>query len=400
MSFSGLFAIGLSGVNAHAAGLETVSQNIANTQTAGYKRARTDFSTLVTSLAPQGGIEGGGVKADNRTIFSEQGAITRTASSTDLAISGDGFFVVSDEEGAGAPVSLTRSGGFNARSDGLLVNSAGYFLRANALTEGSGAGATPGGLATLQNVNINALTELSEASANIGLAGVLSADAAPGETTTRNIAIVDEAGDTRTLALTFASLGGGAYQASAAFADGGGAPIAEGVLAFTANGNFDADASTFPASLTANGQTLAVDFNDLTLRPGATQFTRAEADGAALGALTGVEISRDGVVTANFANGLSRDLYQIAIANVVNEEGLEEGPNSTYLLTSQAGAVSLDNPRTGRAGAVEASALELSTVNIGQEFSTLIETQRAYAANTRIISIADELWRTLTQTAA
>lgn len=397
MTFSGLFAVGLSGVNAYASSLEAVSQNIANAQTTGYKRERVDFSTLVTSLSPDGGIEGGGVGATARTLFGEQGAITRTNSSTDIAISGDGFFVVSESEDAGAPVSFTRSGGFSAREDGLLVNEAGYFLRAAPI---NGDGAAANALASLETVDINQFPTIAAATDQLTLSGNLSSNAAVGSVTAQHFQVFDADGTPRTLSLTLTSTGNGGFDAISAFSDGGRETVASGTLIFDANGRLDPNASTLPLSFSPNSsQTIDLNIRSLTLGPGATQFTNASANGAASGALTGVKISSDGRVIAQYSNGLTRDLYQIAIATFTNAEGLEIGSSSTYQLTTAAGALSLDNPQTGRAGAVEGSALEISTVEIAQEFSTLIETQRAYSANTRVISIADELWETLTQTA-
>lgn len=395
MSFSGLFAIGLSGVNAYASSLEAVSQNIANSQTTGYKRERIDFSTLVTSASPDGGIEGGGVGAAARTLFGEQGAITRTGSATDIAISGDGFFVVSETPDAGAPVSFTRSGGFSAQADGLLVNEAGYFLRAAPI---NGGGAS--GLASLEAVDINQFPTLAAPTDELTLSGNLSANAPAGAVVARHFQIFDAEGAPRTLSLTLTSTGNSGFDAVAAFADGAQETVASGALIFDANGRLDANASNFPLSFSPNSsQTIDLNIRSLTLGPGATQFTTSSANGAASGDFNGVEISSDGRIIAQYANGLTRDLYQIAIANFTNAEGLEIGASSTYQLTTAAGALSLDNPQTGRAGALEGSALEISTVEIAQEFSTLIETQRAYSANSRIISIADELWQTLTQTA-
>jgi len=403
MSLISIFAIGVSGVNAFSTSLEAVSGNIANSQTTGFKRARTDFSNLVTAEASGGGLTGGGVNAVNRQLASEQGAITRTNSQTDLAISGDGFFVVSqtpDGNPANDPFVFTRSGGFTAQADGSLMNEAGFFLRAAPVSD-DGAAAI-GGLNSLETVNINRITELAEATSTITLAGNLDANAAAGASVTQNFQIFDADGASRTFALTLTKTGANAWNAAAAFIDGAQENIASGTIVYGANGLIDASASSFPTSLTiaANaGQAINFDFSALSQTARATQITAANANGAASGALTGVEVSRDGRVTALFSNGLRRDIYQIALANFINPEGLDAGSASTFLLNTAAGDLSLDIPQTGRAGAIEGAALELSTVDIGQEFSTLIETQRAYSTNTRVITVADELWRTLTQTA-
>ena len=232
------------------------------------------------------------------------------------------------------------------------------------------------------------------------LAGALSTNAAAGAIAAQNIQTFDGDGTARNLLFTVTSRGDGNYDAIAQFTDGAQEVISSGALIFDANGRLDNAASSFALRGTTNdGQAINFDIAALTSGAGATQFTTATANGAAFGTLTGVDVSSNGRVTAQFSNGLTQDIFQIAIANVVNAEGLEEGPSSTFSLTSAAGDVSIDIPQSGRAGAIEGSALEISTVDIGQEFSALIETQRAYSANTRVISLADELWQTLTQTA-
>lgn len=292
MSINSIFSIGLSGVNAFASSLEAVSNNIANSQTTGYKRIQTDFSDLVTQNTPElneavgTGVTGTGVSAQQRQLVTEQGAITRTNSVTDLAIAGEGFFVVSetaDANPANSPFVFTRSGSFTADSAGNLVNEAGFFLR-GAATNADGTAALSDSLNSLETVNVNRAPPLS---------------------------------------------------------------------------------ATEPA----------------------------------FGALTGVNIE-DGFLIGTYANGQSRALFEIPLALFVNANGLEDGADTTFRSTTSAGDLSISRNGDGRAGVIESEALEISTVDIGQEFSTLIATQRAYSSNARVIAIADELWRTATETAA
>lgn len=289
MSFSGLFSIGLSGLTAFSSGLEAVSSNIANSQTNGYKRVRTDFANLIPSDAPAlsaavgAGVIGAGVAAASRQLNGEQGAIARTSTSTNIAVSGEGFFVVAEEPAAAASAFLfTRAGDFAPDALGNLKNAAGYYLQGAAV----GAGARPGvgSLQSLETVNVN--------------------------------------------------------------------------------------------------------------------LTPAGADPAALGDLTGVSIDADGYVNATYANGETHALFRIPLALFVNPEGLDEAARTAFRTTTLSGDPRLAGARAGAAGAIEGSAVEISTVDIGQEFSTLISTQRAYSTASRIISTADELWRTLVQTAA
>ncbi len=283
MALAGVFSIAVSGVNAFAKSLAAVSTNIANSQTTGFKRMRTEFADLVAAETAQPRGLAGGVAATNRTFAGEQGAVARTNTATNVAVAGAGYFVVSQDAAAAPPFLFTRSGDFAPDADGALVNGAGYYLQGYA-TDASGAAATSG-LAGLQTVNINR---------------------AP--------------------------------------------PLAAG--------------ATPP------------------------------------GALAGIEIDNEGRVIARYETGERIALYRIPLALFPNAEALAETRGTAFLQTTAAGALSLVLPREGRAGAVEGEALEISTVDIGREFSTLIETQRAYATNARVISVADELWRTLTGTAA
>lgn len=283
MSFAGVFSIAVSGVNAFARSLAAVSTNIANSDTTGFKRTRTEFSNLVSAQTAGAKSSAGGVGALNRTLAGEQGAVARTSVATNVAVAGAGYFVVSRDGESAPPFLFTRSGDFSANASGLLVNSAGYFLQGYATDE---AGSAPvSGLTALQTIDITRAPPLAA-----------------------------------------------------------GAP--------------------------------------------------------AVGELSGIAIDDQGRVMARYATGETIALYQIPLALFANPEALEETRGTAFLGTTAAGALALAAPRSGRAGAIEGEAVEISTVDIGREFSTLIETQRAYATNARVISVADELWRKLTETAA
>jgi flagellar hook protein FlgE len=283
MSFAGVFSIAVSGVSAFAKGLAAVSANIANTQTVGFKRARTDFASLVTVDAPDAGRRlAGGVGAVNRTLAEEQGAIRRTNAATNIAVAGAGYFVVGEDAETTALL-VTRSGDFAPNAAGALVNGAGYFLKGYPIGASGEAAAT--GRAGLETVDINRAPPLAAGSSPVG-------------------------------------------------------------------------------------------------------------------ALAGVDIDASGRVVARYATGERIALYQIPLALFANPEGLDEVRGGAFLPSTAAGPLSLAAPQSGRAGALEGAALEISTVDIGREFSTLIETQRAYASNARVINVADELLETLVRTAA
>ncbi|MEM9013955.1 MAG: flagellar hook-basal body complex protein [Pseudomonadota bacterium] len=399
MSFSGAFSIGLAGVNAYATSLQTISENIANSQTTGFKRARTDFADLIATPAADGGISGGGVTANARIQLNEQGGVVRTNSETDLALLGEGYFVVSetaDGNPAEEPLLFTRSGGFTTDQNGNLVNAAGYYLRGTPITDGA-APNLAGGLNSLQTVNINAVSELFEPTDAISLRGNLSADAITGETVNRSLSVIDADGTTQTLITTFFRTAGGQWFGE--ISDSVGTQLGQGEIVFDSNGRFNAEASGFPTQIQQNTSTFSIDASALTSITRATDLTSSTTDGARAAPLSGIEISGNGIVSARFANGLSRDLFLVPIATFRSDSALERGADSTYRSASSDDIPVLNAPGSERAGAIESAALEISTVDIAQEFSALIETQRAYSANTRVITVADELWRTLTQTA-
>lgn len=284
MSFASVFSIAVSGVNAFARSLAAVSSNIANIETVGFKRARTDFASLISGSAPETGARiGGGVGAVNRTLADEQGAFKRTNTATNVAVAGAGYFVVGDGAAAQAPFFFTRSGDFAPNAAGELVNGAGYYLQGYP-TDASGAAAVSG-VAGLETVNVNR---------------------AP--------------------------------------------PLASGATP--------------------------------------------------VGALAGVEIDSSGRVLARYSTGETIALYRIPLALFANPEGLEETRGAAFRQSTVSGDLALAAPQSGRAGAIAGEALEISTVDIGREFSTLIETQRAYASNARVITVADDLLQTLVRTAA
>ena len=220
MSISGLFTIGLSGVNAFSQSLETVSNNIANSQTTGFRRAVTEFSTLASNNAVGGGIEGGGVDATAQTQVSEQGAITRTSVTTNLAIAGNGFFVVSQaDDGAAAPdeLSFTRAGDFSLTEDGALENAGGFRLFGATITGNGNAAA--GSLASLSEISIDAEQSLSAPTQTLTIAGQISQDTPIGEGITRQVSIINQAGVAQSLNVSLQRSTANAFQANI-FAEG------------------------------------------------------------------------------------------------------------------------------------------------------------------------------------
>jgi flagellar hook protein FlgE len=197
--------------------------------------------------------------------------------------------------------------------------------------------------------------------------------------------------------------------------------IAVGDIAFTANGLLDTTNTTLPSTLSIGASspgggtadwdaTLGIAGQDITLSLGAagaaggfTQYASQSAlistsvNGAVFGSLTGVKVDEDGFVTALFDNGIERKIYQLPVATFINPAGLKPETGNAYSVTNDSGPFNLKIANTGGAGKVEGGSLEASTVDIAQEFTSLITTQRAYSASTKIITTADDMLNELIQ---
>ena len=205
------------------------------------------------------------------------------------------------------------------------------------------------------------------------------------------------------------------YQGSASNITGTN-PIASGTMSFNADGtlaNANSTATpatgnvsvTIPFSSTSglSPQTISINMGTVGSSNGVTQYdspsvlTSATPDGAAYGSLTGVTIGTGGVVTAQYSNGLSRNVYQLPLATFANPDGLNAVTGNAYQASENSGAATLNDANTGGSGTIQSSSLENSTVDLATEFTNLITTQRAYSAASRIVTTADTMLQTLEQ---
>ncbi len=428
MSISSIFAIGLSGVNAQSASLEALSNNIANSNTVGFRRTRTDFSQLVArEQSAVTGDAGTGVSANTRSIINQQGFIDRTQNTTDIAIAGNGFFVVSENATANEAdeILFTRAGDFSINSDGNLINSAGLFLRGQAIGVNGPANAT--NLGALQSINLGNIEGEGAATTSASLNAVFSSLAAvspqaatynPANPATnlasgavnsdlrQNFTIFDDDGNSTTLTLAFLRTGQNQIAVEAFDPNNPAAlPLSSGTLQFTPTGALDQANSTFLANIDLSSldggdfSTLSLSLESLSISSSVNRVISSTSNGAPFGEVTGFEVNDTGILSAIFSNGSTRDLFQIPLAQFTNPDGLIQAGTTAFQNSTGTGTLTLAAAGSENFGTIEGGSLETSTVDITQEFSTLIETQRAYAANSRILSIADDLLQTLNETA-
>ncbi|MFH5880050.1 flagellar hook protein FlgE [Arthrobacter sp. NA-172] len=379
---------GISGLRAHQTMLDVTGNNIANVNTAGFKASSTQFQDTLSQMtqgagAPQAEIGGTnpaqiglGVRVAAVSTNFSQGSSQNTGRATDMMISGDGFFITSK---AGQQL-YTRAGAFDMDAAGRLVSPDGGILQGWSATNGTVNLGGPTGPIALSPNTTSAAVATTKASLN----GNLPSDAALGTSVERQVKVYDAAGASRSLTLTFSRIAAGWNVAGA---DANGA-TANSTLAF-ANG-----ALTSGGSMTVGGTT--VDMSTVTGFAAMDTLTVASEDGSAAGKLESFTLGGDGSLIGSFSNGSKQVLARVALAHFTNPGGLEKAGSSTYVATANSGTPQLGAPGDAGLGTVTAGSLEMSNVDLSQEFTNLIVAQRGFQANARIITTSDEVLQELT----
>ncbi len=428
MSLYGALLTGVSSLNANGRALSITSSNIANVNTVGYKTSTADFSTFLASTGSANVVTPSSVQVSATQHLTQQGLLTTTASSTDLAITGNGFFIVTPTPSNPLQTYYTRAGSFTADSDGLLKNASGLYLEGWTLNPD---GSMPSNRSSLSVINLQSINGTAEETTQMSLNANLQASAVPVGAYTagdlyngvvtpefeQTINVYDTQGAARPMQLAFVKTGADTWAYEVSYqgdvADIGGAannPINAGTITFNPDGTLASPAGgvanfsiAWDASTGLVAQPMTVNFGTVGQADGVTQFDAASAitavnvDGAPYGSITAVTVDEEGYVSALFDNGIQRRVFKVAIATFVNPDGLAPVAGNAYQLTDEAGIPSILEPGTGGAGAIASNALEASTVDLAREFSDLITTQRAYSAATRIITTADQMLQELMQ---
>ncbi|WP_018877827.1 MULTISPECIES: flagellar hook protein FlgE [unclassified Thioalkalivibrio] len=406
------FNIGLSGLNAAQADLQTTGNNVSNSGTTGFKRSRAEFGDVFAQSF--GGISqtaiGSGTRLQAVTQQFSQGRTEFTENGLDLAINGEGFFVLNDQ---GSTV-YSRAGAFQVDRDGYLVNNQG--LRLQGYDEAGGTNL--GDLRLQTDTAAPQATENLEALINLRSdAPALSADPADFDLEdpetynfSTSLTMYDSLGIARDANIYFVKTGQNEWNAHVAVRREDGSlqevdyPGGVDALAlqFGSDGALaavvpDPDGLTVPGATLDGADDLVfdIDFDGTTQFGGDFSVNDLNQDGFASGQLTGIDIDQTGVVFARFTNGQSTELGQLALANFPNPQGLEQLGDNNWAETFAAGDVRLDRPGSSNLGSVQAGALEASNVDIAQELVNLITAQRNFQANAQTISTADQVTQTI-----
>jgi flagellar hook protein FlgE len=407
----GSFSAGLSGLSAHAAQLSVIGNNLANINTIGYKASVVSFADLVsqtvggTSINPmQVGL---GVLTGSISPVFSQGAIENSRESTNAAIQGNGFFVVRGENGN----AYTRAGNFSFNADGDLVTPDGWRVQGYTQVDAAtGKVVTTGALSDIvippgvlrQPVATTIARTLINLDADAPVTG--------GVDFTSSFKIFDALGSAHVVTVNFQKTGAGAwtYTATVPQADvNGGAgdfQLATGALTFDGAGQLTAPNAdvllTAPAAW-ANGAAGTNITWDITSPPpdkaaitnyaSASETQSITQNGSAVGQVSQVSIDPDGQIIATFGAGQTVAVGQLALANFNNPKGLVKLGANRFGEGQAAGTANIGTAGTGGRGTLVGSAVEQSNVDIAQEFTQMILAQRGYQANSRTITVSDEV---------
>jgi flagellar hook protein FlgE len=426
----------VSGMNAQGQALANTADNIANARTVGFKRIETPFETLVTSENLWGRHSPGGVIAKRKVKTEEQGMLEQTSSPTDLAVSGDGFFVVNKNTTKGSNTrssnkndeyAYTRAGAFERTIDGFLKNTGGFHLygwKINSQDRNYGAD-------NLEAINLKDVVVSPKVTSNINLQGNISATMRPGDQPfVHSIKVHDSLGLPHSLNYSFARVpstpggltAGNTLEYNVTITCDNGTVTRPGSALANANQSYSTmpmrivfdqttgNPSTFDGQ--ANPEQLHVDFgttapsgpidinqviggagqNDgLTSVNSGSQFRKTDQDGESYGIADKFQISSEGILYASCDNGRHIDLYKIPLATFKSPVNLEDVTGNVFLETAESGEPSISDPLTYGKGAIKSAMIENSKTDLGTEFTNLIFAQKVFAGNATVMRISGEM---------
>jgi flagellar hook protein FlgE len=422
MSLSSALSTAVSGLTAQSLALAAISENIANSSTTAYKTKEVDFQSLVTG-AMGSAKSTSSVVAKSSQALNVGGVISSTATSTNVAIDGSGFFVVSAHPGdTSSDLVYSRNGSFSTDADGYLVNTEGYYLQGLPTdADGNILASNSSDLSNLEAINFNSIGGTAKATSTESMSANLPADAVTGQSFTTSMEVIDSLGVSHTVGQTWTKTGDNAWSLALAnptltsdtSTTSGVITPSSVTVTFNTDGSL-ASTDPSPVAIGIIGFSTGAATSAITLNlgtaggtDGLTQFASTsstlsitptfEQDGANYGELSGVTIDANGLVTANFDNGVSLAIYQIPVATFSNPNGLTHVSGTVYDENTNAGQVHVNLPGDGSSGTLVASALEGSTTDIATEFNKMIIAQQAYSAASQVITTTKGMFDTLIQ---
>jgi flagellar hook protein FlgE len=399
---------GISGLSANATAMTVIGDNIANVNTTAFKSNRSHFANILsTSLGGESATAGVGRGVEFWGVSAQwtQGSLENSSSATDLAINGKGFFMVQDSSGSNF---YTRAGNFTFDKEGYLVNPDGHQLQGYQID-------TDGNIGSISDIYIpGERVSPPAATTEFNFDINLNAGAQTGDTYTTAQTVYDSLGNAVPVTFTFtrqaaaqtwtvtgsipATAGtgvtfGGNASMDLVFDNAGTmtSPAANVTTALTLTNGADTPLSMNWAFEDANGNS----YGDITGYASASGTTFQYQDGYPAGMLRGISVDETGVVTASYSNGEMTPLYQIALVDFPSYDGLTKLGKNLYAESLASGQALVGTAGNGRLGSVAPNSLEMSNVDLAEEFVKMITTQRAFQANSKVITSSDEILQEL-----
>jgi flagellar hook protein FlgE len=409
MSILSSIFTGVSGLNSNGQALSVIGDNIANVNTVGFKGSRMAFGDILSqSLTGLSGTSqvGRGVAVNGVTAMFTQGSFQNTSSGLDIAVDGEGFFMVNNN----GATNYTRAGNFQLDQNGNVVTPSGAILQGYLADATGNITGQIGNVQLLANANLPQATSTATLAVNLDSGSVVPAAAwgtwtagtatAPPATVynnTTSVTAYDSQGNSHQVNVYFANTGANAWTAHYVYQDSAGnyqqagtqamtfdtsgvltsAP-SSGALAFTWGGGVAAGSTTF-------------DLTGTTQVAGNFAISNINQNGYATGSLKNVLIDDKGLVTGVFTNGQTRNMAQLCLAKFPAPTDLIKIGNNLFAQSSTSGQPIVGAAQTSGLGRTLSNTLELSNVDIAEEFTSLISAQRGFQANTKIITTTDEL---------
>ena len=397
------FNIALTGLNAANEDLSVTSNNLANAATTGFKGSRTEFADLFasTNTGVSATAVGNGVAVSEVAQQFTQGNIETTGNNLDLAVNGNGFFIVSNN----GALNYTRDGEFQLNADNQIVNAQGEALQGYpALANGT---FNTGGLS---NISLTTTQSSPQATTTAQLTANLPADATPPTATpfsptnadsyndTTSLTVYDSLGAAHTGSLYFVSTGANSWNVSL-YVDG--TQVGTQALDYSDTGQLTTPASgqvnfgTYTPATGAAPMSMTFDFSQTTQYGDNFGVTAVQQNGFTTGQLTGINIDSSGVVQAQFTNGNSVNLGQVALANFANPQGLQQLGNASWAATNTSGAPVNGIAGNNGFGSLQSGSLEESNVNTTSALVEMITAERNFQANAQMIQTDDQVTQSI-----
>ncbi|MDE2030237.1 MAG: flagellar hook protein FlgE [Alphaproteobacteria bacterium] len=426
--------VSVAGLQAQSQAIGNISDNLSNSSTTGFKSIGTTFESFVTASNATSNSPGG-VTATPAYQNDVQGTITTTSTSTNLAISGQGFFPVSTavQTSTGATQFTgsnyyTRAGDFTTNKDGYLVNGSGYYLEGYTIDQNGNVNSS-----STTPIQVSALLDNPVPTSTVTYAANLPASATAGSFTssTSTIQIYDALGNTHDMSMTWVKTATNQWSVNVDVKDGLGSgsdytatiPVTFNssspagtikTVSAAGTGTYSVDtgseagvnfALTFPGT---GSQTVDLNLGTYNQATGVTQFASSgsstdvavssiQQNGLGEGSFSSISIDKSGIVSINYNNGSTREIYQVPVATFNSPDNLQRVSGSAYQATLASGTANLHIAGSFGAGTLSSGSLESSNVDIASEFTTMIQAQQVYSANAKVVTAVNQMLNTIIQ---